>query len=136
MSTIKIGLSMLFCLSEPFTSLLSRLENVNVHYVELLDEGLHTLNGKRVKKLRKIAEAHNIEFMVHSPFADINIATPSPSFAKNNSKTTGKVHVTCQPASKPTLDISPWAKNCRDFFLSRFRLAAKHGFHKATAKNC
>ena len=69
---------MLFCLSEPFTSLLKRLENVNVHYVEILDEGLHTLNGKRVRKLRKIAEACNIEFMVHSPFADINIATPSP----------------------------------------------------------
>ncbi|MDH5783259.1 MAG: sugar phosphate isomerase/epimerase [Candidatus Bathyarchaeota archaeon] len=78
MSKIKIGLSMLFCLSEPFTSLLKRLENVNVHYVELLDEGLHILNGKRVKKLRKIAEARNIEIMVHSPFADINIATPSP----------------------------------------------------------
>jgi sugar phosphate isomerase/epimerase len=78
MSKIKIGLSMLFCLSEPFTSLLKRLENVNVHYVEILDEGLHTLNSRRVKKLRKIAEACNLEFMVHSPWADINIATPSP----------------------------------------------------------
>lgn len=78
MSKIKIGLSMLFCLSEPFTSFLKRLENVNLHYVELLDEGLHTLNGRRVKKLRKIAETCNIEFMVHSPWADINIATPSP----------------------------------------------------------
>lgn len=75
---MKIGLSMLFCLSEPFTSLLKHLENVNVSYVELLDEGLHTLNGKRVKKLREIAEARNIEFMVHSPFVDINIATPNP----------------------------------------------------------
>ena len=75
---MKIGLSMLFCLSEPFTSLLKHLENVNVPYVELLDEGLHTLNGKRVKKLREIAEARNIEFMVHSPFVDINIATLSP----------------------------------------------------------
>ncbi|MFB0567270.1 MAG: sugar phosphate isomerase/epimerase family protein [Candidatus Bathyarchaeia archaeon] len=78
MPKIKIGLSMLFCLSEPFTTLLKRLEHVNVHHVELMDEGLHTLNGKRVKALRKIAEARNIEFMVHSPFADINIATPSP----------------------------------------------------------
>lgn len=69
---------MLFCLSEPFTSLLKRLENVNVDYVELQDEGLHALNGKRVKRLRKISETCNIEFMVHSPSADINIATPSP----------------------------------------------------------
>jgi sugar phosphate isomerase/epimerase len=78
MSKIKIGLSMLFCLSEPFTSLLERLKNANVHCVELLDEGLHTLSDKRVKKLRETAEARNIEFMVHSPFADINIATTSP----------------------------------------------------------
>jgi len=78
MSKIKIGLSMLFCLSESFTSLLKRLENVSVHHVEILDEGSHTLDVKRVRKLRKIAEVRNIEFMVHSPFADINIATPSP----------------------------------------------------------
>ncbi len=82
MPKAKIGLSMLFCLSEPFTSLLKRLENVNVNYVELLDEGLHTLDDKRVKKLQKIAEVHNIEFIVHSPFADINIATPSPVLQK------------------------------------------------------
>jgi sugar phosphate isomerase/epimerase len=78
MSRVKIGLSMLFCLGEPFASLLKRLRSVDVHHVELLDEGLHTLNGKRVKALRKIAENRNIEFVVHSPFADINIATPSP----------------------------------------------------------
>ena len=69
---------MLFCLSESFTSLIERLKNVNVHYVEILDEGSHALDGRRVKKLRKIAETRNIEFMVHSPYADINIATPSP----------------------------------------------------------
>jgi sugar phosphate isomerase/epimerase len=78
MSKIKIGLSMLFYLGEPFASLLKCLEKVNVRHVELLDEGLHTLNGRRVEALRKIAENRNIEFVVHSPFADINIATPSP----------------------------------------------------------
>jgi sugar phosphate isomerase/epimerase len=78
MSKIKIGLSMLFCLGEAFASLLKRLEKVNVHSVELLDEGLHTLNGRRVRALRRISENRNIEFVVHSPFADINIATPSP----------------------------------------------------------
>ncbi|UCC27262.1 MAG: sugar phosphate isomerase/epimerase [Candidatus Bathyarchaeota archaeon] len=82
MSKPKIGLSMLFCLSEPFTSLLKRLKKVDVDYVELLDEGLHALDDTRVKKLREIAEAHNFEFMVHSPFADINIATPSPVLQK------------------------------------------------------
>lgn len=82
MAEIEIGLSMLFCLSEPFTSLLKHVENANVHYIELMDEGLHTLDGKRVEKLKEIAKMHNIEFMVHSPFADINIATPSPVLQK------------------------------------------------------
>ncbi|MFQ6074143.1 MAG: sugar phosphate isomerase/epimerase family protein [Candidatus Bathyarchaeia archaeon] len=82
MTEIEIGLSMLFCLSEPFTSLLKRLEKVDVRHVELLDEGSHTLNDKRVKELRKISEARNIEFAVHSPWADINIATPSPVLQK------------------------------------------------------
>lgn len=73
---------MLFCLGEPFGSLLKHLKTVNVHYVELLDEGFHALNSRRVKALRKIADHYNIEFMVHSPFADINIATPSPAMKK------------------------------------------------------
>ena len=78
MSKIKIGLSMLFCLSEPFSSLMKHLHEVDVHHVELLDEGLHTLNSKRVKALRKVAQSRGLELMLHSPFADINIASPTP----------------------------------------------------------
>ena len=74
----EIGLSMLYCLNEPFKSLLKRLCEVDVKHIELPDEGLHTLNKRRVKKLREVAEAHNLDFVVHAPWAGINIATPSP----------------------------------------------------------
>ena len=74
----EIGLSMLYCLNEPFKSLLNRLCEVDVKHIELPDEGLHTLNKRRVKNLREIAEAHNLDFVVHAPWAGINIATPSP----------------------------------------------------------
>jgi sugar phosphate isomerase/epimerase len=73
----KIGLSMLYCLSEPFAKMVKRLSKVEVRYVEVLDEGLHALNKKRVSTLNQTAKSRGIQYMVHAPFADINIASPS-----------------------------------------------------------
>lgn len=78
MSEIKIGLSMLFCLSEPFSSLMKHLRETSVPCVEILDEGLHTLNSRRIKVLRKVTQSRGLELTVHGPFADINIASPTP----------------------------------------------------------
>ena len=78
MAKPEIGLSMLYCLNEPFKPLLKRLREVTVKHIELADEGLHTLNKRRVKNLKEVAEAQNLDFVVHAPWAGINIATPSP----------------------------------------------------------
>lgn len=78
MAKPEIGLSMLYCLSEPFPSLLKRLSEVDVKHVELTDEGLHTLNKRRVKDLKEVAKSHNLDLVVHAPWAGINIAVPSP----------------------------------------------------------
>ena len=82
MAKPEIGLSMLYCLNEPFKSLLKRLCEVTVKHIELPDEGLHRLNKRRVKKLKEAAEAHNLDFVVHAPWAGINIATPSPDLRR------------------------------------------------------
>jgi len=74
----KIGLSMLFCLGKPFPSLLKHLEKVDVRHVEIVDEGFHTLNSRRVKALRKVAQSKGLDVSVHAPFAGINIALSSP----------------------------------------------------------
>ena len=74
----EIGLSMLYCLNEPFNSLLKRLRKVTVKHIELPDEGLHTLNKRRIKNLKEIGEAQNLDFVVHAPWAGINIAAPNP----------------------------------------------------------
>ena len=79
MAKPEIALSMLYCLNEPFTSMLKHLSEVPVKYIEVPDEGLHTLNKRRVKTLKKAAEAHSLGFVVHAPWAGINIATPSPA---------------------------------------------------------
>jgi len=50
----------------------------DMKHIELPDEGLHALNKGRVKKLKEIAKTCNLEFVVHAPWAGINIATPNP----------------------------------------------------------
>jgi len=82
MAKPEIGLSMLYCLNEPFKSLLKRLREVTVKHIELPDEGLHTLNKRRVKNLKEAAEAQKLDFVVHAPWAGINIATPSPDLRR------------------------------------------------------
>ncbi len=73
----KIGLSMLFCLGEPFDMMVKRLATVKTRYVEIVDDGFHTLNRGRVSKLAEAAKSYGLEYTLHSPFADINIASPS-----------------------------------------------------------
>jgi len=82
MAKPEIGLSMLYCLNEPFKSLLKRLPKVTVNHIELADEGLHTLNKRRIKKLKEAAKANNLDFVVHAPWAGTNIATPSPDLRR------------------------------------------------------
>lgn len=82
MGKIEIGVSMLFCLEEPFSSLLENLRRITVRQVELVDEGLHALNAQRVKALKQAAESLNLEFTVHAPFVDNNIASPNPVFQR------------------------------------------------------
>jgi sugar phosphate isomerase/epimerase len=73
----KIGLSMLYCLGEPFTKMVQHLATVKTPYIEVVDDGLHTLTKKRVSMLNEAAKSKGIEYTVHAPFADINIASPS-----------------------------------------------------------
>lgn len=82
MAKPEIGLSLMYCLREPFNSLLKHLTQVDVKHVELPDEGLHSLNERRVKKLNSIAKSYDLDFVVHAPWAGINIATPNPALRR------------------------------------------------------
>lgn len=75
---MNVGLSMLFCLGEPFSSMLKRLDEVDVDCVEVVDESEHALDSKRVQALRKIGRDNGLEYTVHAPFVDINIASLNP----------------------------------------------------------
>ena len=73
----KIGLSTLYCLGEPFKKMTEHLHRTETAYIELVDEGLHALNKRRVKALNELAASYGLKYTVHAPFADINIASPS-----------------------------------------------------------
>ena len=70
---------MLYSLGEPFNRMVKRLSNIGTRYIEVLDDGTHELDKKRVSLLKEAAKSYDIEFTVHAPFADINIASPSRS---------------------------------------------------------
>ncbi|MBS7659178.1 MAG: sugar phosphate isomerase/epimerase family protein [Candidatus Bathyarchaeia archaeon] len=78
LSSPKVGLSTLYKLSESFISALKDVLNYNVEVIEVVDDGAHSLNKQRVSKLLEIAKCYDVSFSVHAPFADINIASPSP----------------------------------------------------------
>src|SRR3990172_10447601 len=73
----KIGVSMLHTLGEPFNAMLKQLAKVETEYVEIVDDGFHTLSKQRVTALKETARSHGFKYTLHCPFADINIASPS-----------------------------------------------------------
>lgn len=77
MPKAKVGVSMLYCLGEPFNRMVKRLGTVDTRYVEVIDDGKHELDKKRVATLKEAAKSYDLEYSLHAPFADINIASPS-----------------------------------------------------------
>jgi len=73
----KIGLSTLFCLGEPFRKMTKHIIKAEATYIEIVDEGSHTLDKRRVQILNELAASYGLKYTVHAPFADINIASPS-----------------------------------------------------------
>jgi sugar phosphate isomerase/epimerase len=86
MSKAKVGVSMLYCLGEPFNRMMKRLGKLQTRYVEILDDGTHELDKQRVAALKESAKSYNLEYSLHAPFADINIASPSKAMLSASMK--------------------------------------------------
>ncbi len=59
MSKAKVGVSMLYCLGEPFNRMVKRLGTMNTRYIEIVDDGTHELDKKRVATLKETAKSYN-----------------------------------------------------------------------------
>ena len=53
MSKAKVGVSMLYCLGEPFNRMVKRLGTMDTKYIEILDDGTHDLDKKRIALSKK-----------------------------------------------------------------------------------
>lgn len=70
-------MSMLYCLGEPFKKMVKEILKAQTTYIEIVDDGLHTLDKKKTVTLNEIRKSNDIKYTVHAPFAGINIALPS-----------------------------------------------------------
>ena len=59
---------------------------MNTRYIEVLDDGTHELDKKRVATLKEAAKSYSLEYSLHAPFADINIASPSKPMLNTSMK--------------------------------------------------
>jgi len=82
----RIGLSMLYMLGEPFNKMIRQLGKTQTSYVEVVDEGYHTLSKRRVQALNEAAASFGLNYSVHAPFADLNVASPSKPMLKASVK--------------------------------------------------
>ncbi|MBS7633422.1 sugar phosphate isomerase/epimerase [Candidatus Bathyarchaeota archaeon] len=74
MTRPKIGLSMLYCLSQPFKKMIQQIPKQKTAYIELVDDGLHELNKQRTNLLKDIKTTYNLRYSVHAPFGGVNIS--------------------------------------------------------------
>ncbi len=86
MPKAKVGVSMLYCLGEPFNRMVKRLDGMNTRTIEVVDDGTHELDKKRVATLKEAAKTLSLEYSLHAPFADINIASPSKTMLNASMK--------------------------------------------------
>jgi len=77
MANFKIGLSMLYTLGEPFEKMVQKIPKTGVKHIEVVDDGEHCLNKKRVEELKEVGSSCGIKFAVHAPFSGVNIALES-----------------------------------------------------------
>ncbi len=140
----KIGLSTLYCLSEPFKKMTESILKADTTYIEIVDEGFHALNRQRVSTLKNIGESYGLKYTVHAPFADINIASPSKPLLNTMLKRLEKSilyasALNCQiwvfhPGLKTGISMfypgKEWIQNLKTSRLL-FEFAADHGVEAA-----
>ena len=86
MANPKIGLSMLYTIGEPFEKMVEEIPKTGVRYVEVVDDGVHVLDKKRVLALKSVGDSYDVEYTVHAPFTGINICLQDKALLKATMK--------------------------------------------------
>ena len=73
----EIGVSMLYCLNKSFDEMVKELPKTGVTRIEVVDEGLHSLDKQRTLILQDVGKSYGLKYSVHAPFIEVNIASLS-----------------------------------------------------------
>ncbi len=79
---MRIGVSALHLLGNPFQSLVNAIQSYGVKAWELVDEDTLGINKRRARVLNELRRTFSLEYVVHAPFADINLATFNPEIRR------------------------------------------------------
>lgn len=79
---MKLGLSSLYLINQSFRTLVHAIEHSGVKYWEICDEDYLALNMKRIQILNELKASFGLEYVVHAPFGDLNIASLNPFFRR------------------------------------------------------
>lgn len=71
---MKIAASTLFMLDKPLEEIFNELVELSVNRIEVADSGNHALNPRRVERLQELAASYELEYSLHAPYADTNLA--------------------------------------------------------------
>lgn len=75
---MKLAVSTLFCLHKPIVEALADLLLLDTANIELVDAGPHALNGERVQTLLDLKDSRGLDYSIHAPYADMNLAADDP----------------------------------------------------------
>jgi len=75
---VKLGVSILPFIDKPFKEAVSFISEAGVTYLELLDEARIRLNKERIRVLEQLKSTLNLNYTLHAPFVDINVASFNP----------------------------------------------------------
>ena len=79
---MKLGLSSLHLIGQPFQTLLTSIASSKVENWEIVDDIAHRLNEGRARRLQKLKKKLGLRYTVHAPFEDLNIASLNPKTRK------------------------------------------------------
>ncbi|MGQ9680707.1 MAG: sugar phosphate isomerase/epimerase family protein [Candidatus Bathyarchaeia archaeon] len=71
---MKMAVSTLFCMNKSLEEAYQDIIMLGVKHVELTDEGFHSLTIPRVERLLELKSSYDLQYSVHAPFSDVNIA--------------------------------------------------------------
>lgn len=71
---MEIAVSTLYMLAEPLENIFKEIVNLPIKKIEVADSGNHSLNPRRVERLQEISSSYGMQYSVHAPYSDTNLA--------------------------------------------------------------